>query len=116
MYHFKVRARTACGSGPFSAEIVVRFDTVPGQMQKVTTSSRDCQLIINWTPPTDGGSPIIRYQIEARTNNRWNYEVIKNCGGSSFERSCTVPMTTLTSAPFNLREGDLIAIRASAYN
>ena len=72
----------------------------------------NCGVRISWEPPVDGGSPIYLYILKARGSDGTYHPLSQYCGNGPTQRECTVEMTTLVEAPFELETGDLIAVTA----
>jgi hypothetical protein len=72
----------------------------------------------SWTAPSDdGGSEILQYKLEVmdlKLNKYWPLD-FGVCGDSN-ANSCEIPFGTLALAPYNLKEGDDIVVRAYANN
>ncbi len=67
-------------------------------------------VTISWTAPNNGGSPITSYSISVRESNLSTYSTqLTNCDGTDAAifaaMSCTIPISVLQSAPFNLPWG-----------
>lgn len=121
-YQFKVRAYNKWGWGEFSPVVSILAASVPSQMATVTTSldSSTGGVQISWTNPSSNGAAVTSYYIEIQDNSGvWRTETT-DCDGNNnaifFARACTIPMSTLTSAPFSLTLGALVQVRASAIN
>jgi hypothetical protein len=79
------------------------------------------QIEIRWDAPWDGGTPIFAYTIEFRHNDDTSFsEVGVSCDGSLADvvaaRFCSVPITTLRAAPFEVDWGKIAHARISATN
>ncbi len=62
-------------------------------------------VTITWTAPNNCGSPITAYTVEIRKDDLVTYSTeTVNCNGSAIvtTTSCTVPISVLMAAPFNL--------------
>jgi len=90
-YFFKVRAKTACGFGPFSGVRAVSYLTVPGQMEPPKTVASGCNVNITWIAPNNGGTAINAYRIEVLVGglNRGiaSYALLQNCSRSAFNQN-----------------------------
>lgn len=77
-------------------------------------------LVLDWAAPEDNGSPVTRYQIEIRDKVGSAFLSHASCDGTDAAivaaTECSVPMLTLTSAPYSYTLGDLIVVRSAAYN
>jgi hypothetical protein len=59
-------------------------------------------------------SPFRRYKIQVRDRNGIFQPVNVHCQQYNRQVMCDVPMSILTQAPFNLMDGDVIMVQASA--
>ena len=74
IYTFKVMSRNLVGYGQFSSELAVRAAARPDTpTQPVTSTIQNTDVVINWTAPYDGGSPITAYVVKIRTNDGLTY-------------------------------------------
>jgi hypothetical protein len=78
-------------------------------------------VIIDWTEPSDNGSPILAYKIYIRTIDPTDYRIdAVNCDGSLDNirdaRQCTIPVTTLMTAPYSFDWGASIYAKVIATN
>lgn len=78
-------------------------------------------MIISWTPPSDNGAEITSYTISIRQSDGVTFTVDSvDCDGSDStivsQTQCTVPLATLTSAPYSLSFGDSIYAKVIATN
>jgi hypothetical protein len=74
IYTFKVMSRTLVGYGEFSSELAVRAAAKPDTpTQPVTSTIQNTDVVITWTAPYDGGSPITAYVVKIRTNDNLTY-------------------------------------------
>jgi len=83
----------------------------------VTTWVPD-DVIVSWTAPDNGGSPITGYIVTIRKSDQLTFsEELTNCDMSaSTAVTCTIPALTLREAPFNLLWGAQIIARVTAIN
>ena len=122
-YSFRVRAKNQWGWSDYSDILKATPSTIPDQMEKVVTQVNDTSgdVIISWTAPNDNSSPITAYLIEIldRAGTTWT-EDSTNCDASSGDifdsLTCVIPMSVFLATPYSLLQGDLIEVRASAYN
>jgi hypothetical protein len=121
-YRFRIRAKNIWGWGPYSATTQIVASAVPAQMIAVVTSIDIAtgDLVLDWTAPEDNGSPITMYQVEIRdkVGVAWGSHPACDATTAALVAAtvCQVPMLTLTSAPYSYALGDLIVVRAAAYN
>jgi hypothetical protein len=62
-YKFRLQAKNIYGYGPLSEEITITTVDVPHIMDPVVTSYQGDDVLITWTEPSSGGSPILSYTI-----------------------------------------------------
>ena len=65
-----VRAVNAIGAGPSDSASGTITVTVPGQVTGVSASVSGTQITWTWGAPSNGGSPIIRYEV-SRDSGTW---------------------------------------------
>ena len=87
----------------------------------VNTSNVGTSVIINWTLPYDGSSPLLYFVLEIETSTRTFIEQTTYCNARSdpaviTNQYCVLPMDILTSAPFNLIQGNIVVATISAAN
>jgi hypothetical protein len=76
---------------------------------------------VTWIAPDNGGSAITEYTIFIRESDLTNYYIeLSNCDGSEdgivAAISCTIPVTVLKAAPFNLPWGSDVYAKVLATN
>jgi len=62
-YHYAVAALTNAGEGPMSPVVSVVALDVPGAPVGLVAVAGDGQVVLTWTAPADGGSPITGYTV-----------------------------------------------------
>jgi hypothetical protein len=83
-----------------------------------STLGADCDVRFTWyAPTTDGGQPITSYKIEVQ-DKMGSFQRLNSCSSTPMRgaMSCTVSMSTLSAAPFNLGSGDAILVTGRAQN
>lgn len=77
-------------------------------------------MIITWTTPNNGGSPITNYTITIRNSLNIFITELTGCNGANATivstTRCTVLLSVLTASPFNLVLGDSIDVQIIAWN
>ena len=78
-------------------------------------------MIISWTAPANNGSPITAYQISILQSDGVTFtQDLTNCPGSDpavmSGLSCTIPVSSLMSSPFNLNWGSSVYAVVTATN
>lgn len=115
-YQFKVRARSACGWGPFSDIASASFHQAPSKpaVPTVEKNPDECALDICWTEPADGGSEITSYKVQLHDqNSAWSSDV-PDCGANA-ETCCTVACSTINSV-YDVLIGADVHARVQAVN
>lgn len=65
--------------------------------------------VLDWDEPITNGSPVTGYKVYVLESDGLTYtQESVACGSLGTSRQCTVPLTTLTSAPYSLAQGDSI--------
>jgi Ca2+-binding RTX toxin-like protein len=64
-YTLSVNAVNAVGAGPATASNAVTPIGLPGTPTGVTATAGNASATVNWVAPSNGGSALIRYQIQA---------------------------------------------------
>jgi hypothetical protein len=77
-------------------------------------------LTIDWEAPSGRGSQILGYKIFVRKSDLTYSTETMNCDGSKTtiisSTRCTIPLNTLTAAPFSLSLGNIVFAKVIAYN
>lgn len=119
-YGFRYRAKNRQGIGAYSDTAYFKAVNVPDQMVPAIISETGVNVRIEWIAPNSGSLPIVSYLIEIMTADSENYAETSSCNGTDSyiisNMFCTVPMSNLTTSPFNLTQGELIRVRLSAKN
>lgn len=117
-YRFKIRAKNFWGVGADSPVATIQAATTPGTPTAPVTSydASTGGVVITWTAPTSNGSPITSFQVEIEqaTAGVWTSPSVY-CTGTT-ATTCTVPMSALWAAPWNLLQGRTVAARVTAVN
>lgn len=118
----RVRAQNGQGWGEFSSPASILAASAPAVMAMATVSDNAGQpsVRISWTEPSENGSPITAYQVKILSSTPDSYHEPVGCDGASAvvvsARYCDVLMSTLSTAPFSLSQGDPIVAIARAAN
>lgn len=115
-YKFKVEARNSYGYSVYSESVAILCATSPEQPDTPLSEVQDSDVLIQWTAPLENGTPITGYKIYFRQSDDTYSQESTHCSGASTATSCTVPLATLTAAPFLLSLGDNINIKVTAVN
>lgn len=65
-FKFRVEARNLVGYSEYSEEIVIRAAELPFTPTNVQTSVSGTNVVVSWTAPYDGGSPVHEYVVMVR--------------------------------------------------
>ena len=80
---------------------------------ELATSQVDCNYVVEWKEPDNGGSPITGYQFLVQ-NSGGQWVSVKDCAKAT--SACRLTMEALTQWPFNLRQGMNVVVEARATN
>lgn len=119
-YEFTVQARNEVGYSGMSGSTSFLHAIAPEVPAAPVTTNSGQDIIITWVAPYDSGAEITSYTIEIRRSDQ-AYSTTADCDGSDpvivAATQCTVPLSTLTSAPFDLNSvGNPIVARIIATN
>lgn len=106
-YDFNVEAQNSVGYSPVSDTIQILHALPPSKPQAPTTENVDQDVIIRWVAPASNGATITSYRILIQHADEVTFsEELVNCDGSQQAvvdaLQCTIPLSELTDAPFNL--------------
>lgn len=75
-------------------------------------------MIVTWSAPDNGGSPITGYTVTVRQSDSATYSTeLTNCdASSSTTTTCTIPVTVLRASPFSLSWGSSVYAKVLATN
>jgi hypothetical protein len=77
-------------------------------------------VIIDWTPPSNNGAEITSFTVLIQQSDGQFSEDLTNCDGNDFtirsNSECTVPLSTLTNAPYSLSNNDSVNVKIIATN
>ena len=83
--------------------------TVPDSPAQPTTTVLNSNVIFDWDAPDANGTPITEYKVYIRKADLQYNLQYDLCNGKSStvvqNTQCTVPLSALTSAPYNLQKG-----------
>jgi hypothetical protein len=98
-YQFKVEARNVYGFSVFSNTVSILAAQIPDQpFPAPTTTWIPDNVIVSWSIPDSGGSPITGYKVFLRQNDNITYSAdLTNCNvtNSPQTTSCTIPVQSL---------------------
>jgi len=116
-YTFEVRAVNAVGAGASSGmqtATPAAAATVPAAPSNFTATAGDAQVMLSWTTPNNGGSPITKYQISygATAGYMANWSDINGSGAVTVSHTVT-GLTNGTSYTFEIRAVNTVGVGAS---
>jgi electron transfer flavoprotein alpha/beta subunit len=87
----------------------------------VVTSNEGTKVRISWSEPAyNGGSPLFGYLVKIKTDTGSFVADEDDCDGSDqttkANRFCLISMTTLRTAPFNLKLGQIVVATVEGIN
>ena len=124
-YNLRVESRNSIGYSPFSNVVTAMAAVVPTAPAAPTTLLDVNNVIIDWNSPSANaesayGAPILGYQIYIRWQDGTYSQDLRNCDGSNSviitNTMCTIPITSLMAAPYNLLTGSSVFASVVAYN
>jgi large repetitive protein len=120
-YKFKVQAKNDVGFSSLSSELSILAAQYPEAPTDISTYFTGTSVIIKWAAAYNGGTAITAYDIEIQHTDGVSYSPdMVNCDGSAslivMEKQCTVPVSLLLDAPFDIPYGSSIFARVKAYN
>jgi hypothetical protein len=104
-----------------SESITILHALIPEIPVAPTTQNSGQDITISWTAPSDNGAEITSYLVTIRHSDGVTFsEDSVACDASLssiiLATSCDVPLSTLTSAPYNLLFGDSVYAKVVATN
>ena len=82
-YVFRVRARNSVGYSGFSSTVTILAARIPDSPAEPTTEISSESVLIDWSAPYSGGSPITGYKILIRKGDSTTFsEDLVNCDGT----------------------------------
>lgn len=110
------------GWGTYSTVFAIKAAREPGLPDAPTTSIDPVTggIALAWVAPDARGDDITAYKVEIANNDGTAWYTDAACVGTSStvvtSRACVIPMTTLTSAPYNYIFDDVVYVKVSAQN
>jgi hypothetical protein len=113
--YVKVRAINAIGTAnSLPGNGVIQQATPASTPAAPTTTVSGTNVSITWAAPADGGSAITGYTVEIRHSEGTTYTAYAGCIGTP--TSCTIAISVLKAAPYNLFVGFSVFARIIATN
>jgi hypothetical protein len=127
LYRVRLRAYNVHGWGLYSPVAEILAATLPGAPDEPTVTVVGTGVQISWSSPANPGGlgvPVLAYRVEIRRPDGTFGGEPSSCDGTLASvvsaRSCTIPMSTLTSTDpvtgFSFAQGAEIAARVAAAN
>ena len=118
---FRVRARNSVGYSGFSSTVNILAARIPDPPAAPTTEISSDAVLIDWSEPYSGGSPITGYQILIRKGDSTTFsEDLVNCDGKDAtilaNSQCLIPISVLRASPYLLAWGSGIYAKVTAIN
>lgn len=118
-YRFRVQSRNKVGFSAYSSEVVVKAARLPETPTNVVTSIGSKTVIITWTAPNNGGSPITQYYVAIRESDGATFtQDLVNCPGTTTAtlttQTCTIPFSALKAAPYSIEWATLVYAKVRA--
>jgi len=113
-----MEARNAYGYSVFSSTVSILTAQVPATPSAPTTTWNPDNVIITWSAPDNGGSPIIGYIVTIGQSDLLTYSTdTAHCDmSSSVLTTCTIPVAVLRANPFSLAWGSSVYAKVIASN
>jgi hypothetical protein len=120
-YRFRYRATNQHGTGDWSPIATVYASATPLPPTAATTANDGLNVVVTWpASPSDRGAAVTAYRVKFQEADGDLSLITPACDGSASGavsgRTCTVPMATLTNAPFSLAVGAVVKVQVEAYN
>lgn len=114
-----IQSRNDVGFSNFSNVVTVLAAQIPAQPVAPRTIIVGSNVQIIWNSPDNGGSAITSYIIQIRMNDGITFTTvtcIESLANIIALTQCTVPISTLTTAPISLSWGSSIYATITAVN
>jgi hypothetical protein len=119
-YSFRVRAANAVGSGAFSAAsntVTPVAPTAPGVPTIGTATADNASAVVRWTPPaSNGGSAIIRYDVQVLNIANAQVGAIRQAAGAATNNLTVTGLANGTPVHFRVRAVNVIGSSAQSGN
>lgn len=119
-YEITVQARNNIGYSDHSASLVILHALPPEQPVAPVTQTSGQDIVITWQAPSDNGAEITSYQVLFKKADDSFTTELTYCDGSDSSivsaLTCTVPISTFRSTPFELNLLDSVYVKVFATN
>ncbi len=122
-YKFAYYGVNAHGDGAISDTVTIVAATNPTQMTPPSVTYSSLAYMVTFSQPTNIGGTglsITKYEILFKKSDGTYAEIIPECDGTDSQvisgLECEVALTTLTSAPFSLVQGNQVVVKIRALN
>jgi hypothetical protein len=93
---------------------------MPSKPEAPITALSGANVIVTWTDPSNGGSPITGYVISLQKADLTFYIDSSNCAGTNpaviAAKSCSIPANSFVSPVYNLIWGNNVYAKVQAIN
>jgi len=114
-YTFEVRAVNAIGNGASSGTRTATPATTPSIPNGFTATSGAGQVVLTWTTPSNGGSPIAKYQVSHGVSSGYMTDWVDIPSSNATTTTCTISgLTNGTNYTFEVRAVNAIGNGASS--
>jgi len=114
-YDLTVEARNAIGFSEPSEPLQILHALVPEKPEAPTTLNSGENVVISWQETEANGAPLTQYLVKLKLSSGL-YAETSACTDTIASRSCSIPLSDLTSAPFSLSLGDPVFAEVIAVN
>jgi len=108
------------GWGAFSPVVSIQAAQQPDPVVTVATANSGTNVVIIWTAPVDNFAVITAFDLKIENNAGAFVDATSSCQESAatllVTQTCTIPLTTLRSAPFSLSYNKLVVAIVNSQN
>ena len=120
VYQFKIESRNSYSYSDFSETITLLCAFKPDPPLTVTTANTNDLITVSWSEPEANGLIVTSYRIYVEESGGFFSQESVDCKGASSEvvsnRQCTIQLSTLKAAPYNLVLGDSVNVKVVSLN
>ena len=103
------------------AEVAILCAQIPDVPEAPVTSIDGLNVVVSWSTPYDGSTPITHYIVKIRQSDDFTFsQELSNCDGSDSTivstQSCSIPVSALRASPFYLSWGTMVYATVVAGN
>lgn len=120
-YAFKVMSRNSAGYSLLSEPVSILAAQLADAPDTPMTTTDMANIVVSWDRPYNGATTITSYTIAIRQSDEVTFTPDNhNCDGGTptivATRTCTIPVSTLRTDPYNIEWGASIWVKVSANN